>query len=178
MCRPIQRQYLLTLKIYDLIKGVKMRSKEYILTTAMILLITYTLSLSLVSQAFTAGQTTKTLSSTGSIQIQTSEGIGIYSNAQGTVSLTSIEWGTLTPGGSNSITCYIKNEGSSPVTLAMQTSDWQPISAQNYITLSWNYNAQSISPNQVVQVTLTLSVNPNIQGITNFGFDITIVGSS
>ena len=153
-----------------------MRSKEYMITFTMLLLVTYTLSLSLVSQAFPAVQTTQTLSSVGTIQ--TAPGIGVYSNVQCTTKLTSVSWGTLQPGGIQSIICYIKNEGGSPITLSLQTSNWNPASATNYLTLSWNYNGQPIAANAVVQITLTLSVASNIQGITTFGFDITIVGSS
>ena len=151
--------------------------KEALITGAMLILITYTLCLSLVTQAFPAGQAIKTFSSTGTIQIQTTAGIGIYSNSQCSNQLNSVSWGTLQPGGTQTATCYIRNEGNTPITLTLQVSNWNPAAASNYLALNWNYNNQPISPNQVVQVTLTLSVNPNIQGITTFGFDITIVGS-
>jgi len=154
------------------------KSKEFILTSAISILITYTLVLSLVSQAFPAGQASKTLSSTGTIQIQTTEGIGVYSNSWCTTPQSTISWGTLQPGGINTANIYIKNEGDSPQTLTLETSGWVPTSASNYLTLSWNYNNQPINPNAIIQITLTLSVDPNIQGITNFGFDISIVGSS
>jgi hypothetical protein len=154
-----------------------MVKKEALITGAMLMLITYTLGLSLVTQAFPAGQTSQRLSSTGVIQIQTTVGIGIYSDYQCNTQLSSVSWGTLQPGQSNSVICYIKNEGNTQTTLSLQASNWSPASTSNYLALSWNYNNQPISPNQVVQVTLTLSVASNIQGITTFGFDITIVGS-
>ena len=152
--------------------------KEALITGAMLMLITYTLGLSLVTQAFPAHQSSKTFSSTGAIQIQTSAGIGIYSTAQCNTQLSSVAWGTLQPGGSQTAVCYIKNEGNTPVTLSLQASNWSPASASTYLALNWNYDNQLISPDQVVQVTLTLSVASNINGITTFGFDITIVGSA
>lgn len=154
-----------------------MKSKEFIITSAMLVLITYTLALSLVSQAFPAGQTSRTLSSTGSIQIQTSSGITVYSDSQCTTQLTAITWGTLTPGASQNVVCYIKNEGSTPTTLSLQTSNWSPTTAQTYLGLVWNYNNQPIAASSSVAVTLTLTVSSSISGITNFGFDITITGS-
>jgi hypothetical protein len=154
-----------------------MVSKESIITGAMLMLITYTLGLSLVTQAFPADQASKTLSSSGAIQIQTTAGIGVYSNSQCSTQLNSVSWGTLQPGENQNAICYIKNEGNTPITLTLQASNWSPASASNYLALSWNYNNQPISPDQVVQVTLTLSVASNIAGITNFGFDITIIGS-
>jgi len=154
-----------------------MLRKESLITGAMLVLITYTLGLSLVTQAFPAGQTSKTFSSTGAIQIQTTAGIGIYSDSQCNTQLSSVAWGTLQPGESKNVICYIKNEGNTPITLALQASNWSPAAAPNYFALSWNYNNQPINPDQVVQVTLTLSVASNINGITTFGFDITIIGS-
>ncbi len=154
-----------------------MVSKEYIITGAMLILITYTLGLSLVSQAFPAGQTTQTLSSAGTIQIQTTAGIGVYSDVQGTTPLTSVPWGTLQPGGNKIVTLYIKNEGIAATTLSLETSNWNPTAAETYIGLGWNYNGAPIAPDAVVQITLTLSVASNIEGITTFGFGITIVGT-
>ena len=74
--------------------------------------------------------------------------------------------------------CYIKNEGELPTTLTMYASEWTPTGADNYLDLSWNYDSNPIDVDVVVQVTFTLSVSPDIEGITTFGFDITIVGSS
>jgi hypothetical protein len=153
-------------------------SKESIITGAVIILISYTLGLSLVSQAFPAAQTSKTLSSTGSIQIQTTAGIGVYSDSQCTSQLTSLSWGTLEPGGSQNVVCYIKNEGSSATTLSMYALNWNPASAGDYLILNWNYDSSIIDPDAVVQITFTLTVSPDIEGITTFSFDITIVGTS
>ena len=125
-----------------------MVSKESIITGAMLILITYTLGLSLVSQAFPATQTSRTLSSTGTIQIQTTYGIGVYSDSQCSIPLTSMSWGTLEPGGSQNIICYIKNEGSSSTILSMYPSGWDPesLATSNYLVLSWDYDGQSINP--------------------------------
>ena len=153
-----------------------MASKESIITGAMIILITYTLGLSLVSQAFPAEQTSRKLSSTGSIQ--TSAEIGVYSNFQCTTPLTSLSWGTLEPGESKAIVCHIKNEGTSALTLSMYPSGWDPANADDYLTLSWNYNGNPIDPDAVVQITFTLSVDASIEGITTFSFDVNIIGTS
>jgi len=155
-----------------------MVSKESIITGAILILITYTLGLSLVSQAFPATQTSKKLSSAGSIQIQTTAEIGVYSNPGCTESLTSLAWGTLEPGGSQNRDCYIKNEGTSALTLSMYPSGWNPANADDYLDLNWNYNGNPIDPDAVVPITFTLTVSPDIEGITTFSFDINIVGTS
>ena len=149
--------------------------KEYIITGSVIMLLTYTLGLSLVSQTFTAAQTHRTVSSTGSIL---TIGVGVYTDSGCNTPLTSIPWGTLEPGESQNIVCYIKNEGTSASTLNMYTSNWSPSIAEDYLTLTWNYGGQYISPDSSRQITFTLIVEENIEGISNFSFDITIVGTS
>jgi hypothetical protein len=151
-----------------------MGTKEAIITVSMITLIIYTLTLSLVGQAFPAQQTTKTLSSTGTIK---TVGVGVYTTSQCTTAVTSIPWGTLEPGASQDFVCYIRNEGNAPSTLTLATSNWNPSIASSYLTLSWDYNGQSINQGSAIQVTFTLDVDASITGITTFGFDITIVGS-
>ena len=151
-----------------------MVNKESIIIGAMLILITYTLGLSLVSQAFPAAQTSQTLSSTGTIE---TIGVGVYLDIQCSSPLTSIAWGTLEPGANQNVVCYIKNEGNTAMTLSMYASNWSPSSAENYLTLNWNYNSSPIDPDEVVQITFTLTVATDITGITTFGFDVTIVGT-
>ena len=74
--------------------------------------------------------------------------------------------------------CYIKNEGDLPTILTMYADNWSPTSADTYLDLNWNYDSNPIDVDVVIQVTFTLSVSPDIDGIADFGFDITIVGSS
>jgi len=152
-----------------------MISKESIITGAMLILITYTLGLSLVSQTFPAVQTSKTLSSTGTIE---TIGVGVYSDSQCSTPLSSLPWGTLEPGSNQNVICYIRNEGNSQSTLSMYASNWNPSSAENYLVLSWDYDGHSINPDDAIPVTFTLTVDASIEGITNFSFDITIVGTS
>ena len=151
--------------------------RESIISGAILSLIAYTLALSLVSQAFPASQATAQLSSSGTIEIQTSVGIGVYSDYACNNQLNSVPWGTLEPGASESITCYIRNEGNVDITLQLEATDWSPTSASSYLTLDWNYNNQPVDVDQVVMVTLTLYVDSNIQGITNFSFTINIIGA-
>jgi hypothetical protein len=127
-------------------------------------------------QVFPAGQTTLALPGTGSII--TTEGIRAYSNSECTVPQTSIQWGALEKGGSNSIIIYIRNEGDSPQTLSLVTSDWNPSTAANYLTASWNYNNQPLNPNAVIQITLTLTADPDIQAITTFTHNLLIIGNA
>jgi hypothetical protein len=148
-----------------------LKSKEFIVAGATIALVAYVLVLSLAGAAV---QTSKTLSNSGSVK---GVGVGIYQYQNCTSPVTSINWGMLNPGASVNDTVYIRNEGNTPATLSMTTSNWNPSNASSYITLNWNYGGQTLSVNQVIQVKFTLTISSSISGITNFSFSITIVGS-
>lgn len=104
-------------------------------------------------------------------------GVNIYSDAGLGNELTTINWGLREPGSVVNQVLYIQNTGNSEVVLNFYTSDWQPSATQDYMNLSWDYGGETLAPNQAIQVTLTLTVSPQISGITNFSFDITVVAS-
>jgi hypothetical protein len=118
--------------------------------------------------------TTETISNVGSLK---TIGIGAYWDENLTAKVNLIDWGTLEPGAQKSFLIYFQNEGNSAVTLSQSTSNWNPSAAATYLTLNWDYNGQTIEADKNLQVTLTLSVSANITGITNFGFDIIVVGT-
>lgn len=150
------------------------KSKEFVVAGATLTLVTYALALSLAGQVFSAVQTSRTVSNAGTVK---AIGVGVYWDYDCANPLSSIDWGVLEPGSSGNVTCYIRNEGTSVSTLSMYTSNWSPSNASDYMTLSWNYGGHSINPDEVEQVSFTLSVDAGIDGITSFSFDITIVGS-
>lgn len=101
-------------------------------------------------------------------------GVGIYWDSTCNEAVTSLDWGIAEPGRTQNVTFYLRNEGNAPITIYLDTENWLPQAATNYITLTWDYNGASIHPNQAIQVTLTLSISSSIEGITNFAFDIII----
>lgn len=103
--------------------------------------------------------------------------IGVYSNSQCSEELSFMEWGNLFPEASNDIVGFVKNEGQMSCVLSLRTFNWVPSTAQNYLSLSWNYNGQTINPSEVVPITVIISVSPNITGIRNFTFDITLLAT-
>jgi hypothetical protein len=148
--------------------------KEGIVAGAAVALILYTLTLSMLNPAMSAIQTSKSLSNSGSVR---GVGVGIYQYQNCTSPVSSFNWGTLDPGASVDKTVYIRNEGNSPATLSMAVSNWNPASASNYMTLTWDYGGQTLSAGQVIQVKFTLSVSSSVSGITSFSFDIAITAS-
>lgn len=105
-------------------------------------------------------------------------GVAAYKDSSCITLISDVNWGTLTPGLSSTNTIYVRNEGNSDLTLSLDTTNWNPINTRDYMTLSWNYIGQTITQNQVVQITLTLSVSQNINGIDSFNFDIIILGTN
>ena len=118
--------------------------------------------------------TTETISNVGSLK---TIDIEAYWDANLTNRVNGINWGLLEPGGQKSFSIYLHNEGNSAVTLSESTSNWNPSATATYLTLSWDYNGQTIEADKNLQVTLTLSVSADITGITNFSFDIIVVGT-
>jgi len=115
-----------------------------------------------------------TLPSVGNV---TGVGVGIYWDSGCSNVVSSIDWGVIQPGSTKNVAVYVRNEGNVVVTLSVQTKNWNPSTAPSYMTFGWNYGGQSINPNGVIPITLTLSVSSSIQGITSFSFDIIITAS-
>jgi hypothetical protein len=118
--------------------------------------------------------TTETIFNVGSLK---TIGIGAYWDDNLTSRVDGIDWGLLEPGAQKSFSIYLHNDGNSAVTLSESTYNWNPSAAATYLTLSWDYSGQTIEADKILQVTLTLSVSASITGITNFGFDIIVVGT-
>jgi len=104
-------------------------------------------------------------------------GIEIYWDSDYAKKVSLIEWGTLEPGATKNATVYILNTGNSNIMLSKNATNWSPSSASDYIALSWDYKGQRISPEQGLKATLTLVISPNIQGITQFSFDLFVAAS-
>jgi hypothetical protein len=120
---------------------------------------------------------TRTISNNGNIMINSVVQLGVYADNACTTTLSSVSWGTLSPGNTSTATLYLRNEGNIPVTLNMQISNWNPASASTYFTLTWNRANYVLAVNQTVQAVLTLAVSSGINGITSFSFDITITAT-
>jgi hypothetical protein len=104
-------------------------------------------------------------------------GVGIYWDQACTNRTLSLNWGPIDAGSNNTLTIYIRNEMSSTASLSLQTTDFNPSTSSNYIALNWNYSGQVLSAGQVIPIELTLTVLPEISGITNFSFNTIITAT-
>lgn len=120
------------------------------------------------------------LSSTRAVNAGTVEaiGVGIYWDNNCTNVVSTINWGALSPGETKSITFYVRNEETENAILDVKTDNWDPTNAVNFMTLGWNYSGNSIAPSKIVKIQLTLSISSDIEGITNFRFNIIIEAQS
>jgi hypothetical protein len=152
-----------------------MAKRKISITTAIVALIIIGIVLTL--NTFAAITTSTNVSSTG--VVSTSANLGVYSNSGCTTSLSSISWGTLTPGGTTTQTIYVKNTSSGlSLTLSMTTTSWSPASANGPITITWNQQNTDLTPGQSVSATLTLTVSSSISDITSFSVQISITGTN
>ena len=110
--------------------------------------------------------------------ISTGPNIAVYSDSACTNPVTTLTWGSLSPGGSTTQTVYIKNTGTVSESLSMATSNWSPTNASNYITVTWNnLNGYNLLAGASVAATITLTVSSSISGITNFANTVTFSGT-
>jgi hypothetical protein len=116
----------------------------------------------------------QTIPSGGTI---TAVNVGVYSNSACTTNCTSIDWGTLSPGGSTTKTIYVKNTGTIPVTLSMAPANWSPSNANNYLTVTWNRANYALAAGASVSAILTLTASSSAGSLTNFSFDVVITGT-
>jgi len=151
-----------------------LRNRRKIILRVSLALVLGALVTGIFGTALTLVQTSRTISSAGSVK---GIGVGIYWNSACTNPTSSIDWGLLDPDSSKTVTVYVRNEGNYAATLSKASQNWNPSAASSYMTLNWNYAGQTLSVNQVLQIRLTLVVSPTISEITSFSFDITIIAT-
>lgn len=100
----------------------------------------------------------------------------LYSDGGCTTKVTSINWGTTEPGGSYNSMIYVKNLGDVGVRLFLNTQNWDPSEAAQYMQLDWNYTDAVLGPEQSIPIRLTLTVSQNATGINDFSFEIVVTG--
>jgi hypothetical protein len=93
--------------------------------------------------------------------------------------LSHIDWGSLDRGDTVDKVVAIRNVGDYEITLSLNTINWDPDRAADYIHLSWDYDGSVLYPGSVLFVTLTLTVDsslPPVRARNDFSFDTIITG--
>jgi hypothetical protein len=100
--------------------------------------------------------------------------IGLFQDQECTKNFNSINWGIIYPGENKTWSAYIQNQGNVKITLQMETLNWRPQIASEHLTLTWNYQNQTLKKDEVIEVTWTLTSTMNITEIETFSVDIII----
>ena len=109
--------------------------------------------------------------------VQAGTNVGVYWDRGCTQVVSSINWGTLTPGGTQNAVVYVRNEGNETTLLDLTALNWQPDNAYQWLNFSWTCRNNTIGAGQVVRVTGTLSVASGIpSGFSGFSFGILFQG--
>jgi len=120
----------------------------------------------LAQQTFQQG-----VSSYGTVKVI---GASIFWDNACTNKVTSVTWGTITPGTSVRKYVYLRNDGTVTGILSMRYGNWTPATAASYLAFAWNCSNYALSRSALVCAELTLVVQPNITGVMDFSFTILI----
>jgi len=107
----------------------------------------------------------------------TAVNLAIYSDSGLTQNCTSLNTGSVSPGGTATQTIYVKNTGTVPETLTMAASNWNPANASSSLTLSWDRQNTVLNAGQSIQATLTLTTASNTGSLTTFSCSATFTGT-
>lgn len=113
-------------------------------------------------------------------------GIEVYSDPNREQKIESINWNDVWLGTTKNVTIYIRSISNYKISLNLKSTEWNPDIFSEYATLSWNYNGTTINPNDIVEVTLTLTIRKVSQLISHiltgeiqkFNLDIQITAVS
>ena len=100
----------------------------------------------------------------------TSVPLGVYSDANCSTPVYSIDWGNVTVGGTKTITMYVRNEGNETFVLNVEAKNWQASNTSNIAIFS--SEKPKIGLGQTVQINPSLTIFSNASGVSSFSFDI------
>jgi len=104
--------------------------------------------------------------------------IGVYWDQNCTKTVTSIKWGVLSPGETKNITVYVRNEDNTTIILKVNTTNWNPEKAPEFLNFSYYPINLEIEIQKTAKITLTLHVHQNTSTIKQFSFDIIFEGKT
>ena len=100
--------------------------------------------------------------------------VAVFSDPACTTQVVMIDWGTLAPGESKTIICYIKSLSNVDSSFSMSAANWNSTQASLYLSVWWNREGYLAKPNEVVPTSFTLHVDSAVQNVTGFSFDVMI----
>ena len=104
-------------------------------------------------------------------------GLKAYADPEATKEVSAIDWGTIPAGGISQTMLYLKSTSTVPSNLTLTTENWDPSVAEQFMTLTWDYDGTPLQPAEIRAVTFTLRVSEDVVGITEFAFDLVITAA-
>lgn len=102
--------------------------------------------------------------------------VGVYWDINHTNSVTSIDWGLLTPNSTTTKQAYFWNYGTTPINVTTYTENWMPSNARDCIYfVGWN---GTLSINETRLIDFKLTIASDINNVTYFSFDVLVIGES
>jgi hypothetical protein len=68
----------------------------------------------------------------------------------------SINWGTIVPGTSKTVSLSLRSISNVKTILNLNATNFDPIEVSEGITLSWDYDGDLLNPNEIIEVTFVL----------------------
>lgn len=99
----------------------------------------------------------------------------IYRDLNCTQPLQFVDAGIVDPGDTKNWTIYVRSRLDTPIGLNLQTTNWDPSSANGQIQLTWDYDGRRFGGNQTLEVILTLVISYALHDVSTFSFDAWIV---
>lgn len=109
------------------------------------------------------------------------DAMGTITSVNVEVTPTVLNWGFVNPNSINQMTINVKNNGTVPMFLTWNVTEWTPDHAPDYMTLTWNYAGQPIIDSwQPIVLTLTVHQNVTVSNpeIRDFNMNILVHGES
>jgi len=105
------------------------------------------------------------------------EQFGIYSDVSCTDAKHEVYWGKIAPGATKSVELFVKNKHTLKLTaLNCAMTNVQPPEAEAFFTLSGS-TATDLAEGSVAATTLSLTVDPKIEKVNVFSFDVVLTAS-
>ena len=100
--------------------------------------------------------------------------LGVYADAACTQPVTAINWGSLAAGEQTTFAVFLRNIGNMSCVLQLDVMNWNPAYLSDHVLVSWDYAEQVLAVDDVLPVTFTLVVSPDLENIGAFSYDLVI----
>ncbi len=118
------------------------------------------------------------ISTSGAIASLGSINVSLYWDVDMTDPVQHAYWGTLEPGESNTLPIYVVSDSVGlNMTIRLFTGPYIPSEIEQYLIVSWDREGAVLTPQEITEAKITLSVTPDAPLDSAFVFDVLIEGS-